>query len=138
MKISGREFLSALSEYFSRQDFNNEIVLALIILPVFIISLWLLLYRKPSKSTKDSFDEIPEKEMELLKQISAQKGLSSFDRDFLIMLALDYNINPSKILLDYKTYEQIEKIMYEKAKKEGSENYDENLKNLKKIKYKLF
>ena len=77
--------------------------------------------------------------MELLKQISAQKGLSSFDRDFLIMQALNYYIKPAKILLDKQTFEQIENKLMNKAKKEGiSPDDDENVKNMRNLKKKLF
>ena len=138
MKFNSRVLLNALSDYFSRPDFSVDVMLYLFV-PVIVFSIILYFYSNPKESNKDPFDEIPPEEMEMLKQISAQKGLSSFDRDFLIMQALNYYIKPVKILLDQHTFEQIESKLESKAKKQGiSPDNDENLKNMRNLKRKLF
>lgn len=138
MRISGRLFLSSLNEYFNRPEFSVDIIIYLF-LPVVFFSIVLYFYSNPRQSNKDPFEDIPSDEMELLKQISAQKGLSSFDRDFLIMQALNYYIKPAKILLDKSTFEQIENKLMNKAKKEGiSPDDDENVKSMRNLKKKLF
>ena len=138
MKMSGKLFLNTLNEYFSRPEFSVDVIIYLF-LPLIFFSIILYFYSNPRQSNKDPFDDIPSDEMELLKQISAQKGLSSFDRDFLIMQALNYYIKPTRILLDKQTFEQIENKLEIKAKKEGiSPNEDENVKNMRNLKQKLF
>ena len=138
MKISGKFFLNALNDYFNRPEFSVDVVIYLF-LPLIIFSIILYFYSNPQKSNKDPFEDIPDDEMNLLKQISSQKGLSSFDRDFLIMQALNYFVKPAKILLDQQTFEQIEAKLESKAKKAGiSPEEDENVKNMKNLKRKLF
>ena len=138
MKISGKLFLNVLNDYFNRPDFGVDLILIPFII-AFIFLIILYIYINPRKSNKDPFDEIPSEEMELLKQISAQKGLSTFDRDFLIMQALNYYIKPAKILLDKNTFEQILLKLENKAKKSGiSPESDENVKSMKALRNKLF
>lgn len=137
MKISGKEFLSAISQYFNQPDYGSSFYWLFISAILFLIILYL--YMNKGQTYKDPFEDIPEKDMELLKQISAQKGLSSFDRDFLIMQALTYYIKPAKILLDIETFEKIEKKLEDKNKKTGvSTDSDENIRNMKRLKAKLF
>lgn len=136
--MSGKLFLNTLNEYFNRPEFSVDVVLYLF-LPFIFFTIVLYFYSNPRQSNKDPFEDIPSDEMELLKQISAQKGLSSFDRDFLIMQALNYSIKPAKILLDKPTFEQIENKLVSKAKKEGiSPDDDENVKSMRTLKRKLF
>ena len=136
--MSGKLFLYTLNEYFNRPEFSVDVVLYLF-LPFIFFTIVLYFYSNPRQSNKDPFEDIPSDEMELLKQISAQKGLSSFDRDFLIMQALNYSIKPAKILLDKPTFEQIENKLVSKAKKEGiSPDDDENVKSMRTLKRKLF
>ena len=138
MKISGKLFLNSLSEYFSRPEFSVDVIIYLF-LPFIIFSIVLYFYSNLRQSNKDPFEDIPSDEMELLKEISAQKGLSAFDRDFLIMQALNYFVKPTKILLDKQTFEQIENKLASKVKKEGfSPDDDENVKNMRNLKQKLF
>ncbi len=138
MKISGKLFLISLNEYFNRPEFSVDVVIYLF-LPFILFTIILYFYSNPRQSNKDPFEEIPSDEMELLKQISAQKGLSAFDRDFLIMQALNYYIKPAKILLDKQIFEQIENKLVIKAQKEGlSPDKDENVKNMRNLKKKLF
>ncbi len=138
MKISGKTFLHALTNYFNQQDTNLNTYF--LIFSIIIIILGLIYFYSRNKAlNKDPFEDIPEKDMEILKQISAQKGLSSFDRDFLIMQALNYYVKPTNIILDKVTFENIEKKLEIKLKKEGlAPDSDENLKNMRRLKSKLF
>lgn len=138
MKLTGRAFLNAINEYFSQEDYGTETTLILL-LPGFIFMLWLFLYSKLDKAGKDPFDDIPAKDMELIKQVASQKGLSSFDRDFLITQALNMYVKPISILLDKNTFERCERILENKATKSGnSPDSDENVKTIKQLKGKLF
>lgn len=138
MKLTGKAFLSAIDEYFSHGDLGIETTLILL-LPGLIFMLWLFLYSKPDKAGQDPFDDIPDKDMELIKQVASQKGLSSFDRDFLITQALSMYVKPISILLDKNTFERCEKILADKAVKAGnSPDSDENVKAIKQLKSKLF
>lgn len=138
MRLTGQQFLRALDTYFSRPDILST-NFWLLLIPLIIFAIWLYIYLNPTKSNINPFDEIPEDEMNMIKQISAQKGISSFDRDFLIMQALNFNIKPINVLLDIPTYEKLEEKLEIKAKKEGiSPDSDENYKNVKKLKYKIF
>lgn len=140
MPITGRQFLTAISDYFSRPELSTTDIVGLLLLPGFIFMLWLFIYRKPDDySNKDSFEDISEKDMGLITNISSQKGLGNFDRDFLIQLALEFNIKPVKLLLDQSAFERVEKILTEKAKKSGViPDSDSRIKNLNKLKAKLF
>ena len=140
---NGKDVFRTISDYFSQpgNSEGNTLIAILIIILILVIA-WAIiqnLQKKKKRKAKDIFDEIPEQDMELLKQISAQKGISSFDRDFLIMQALDYNVKPVKILLDIDTFEKVEKILEEKSKKDNvSGNLESSLKNLRLLKNKLF
>ena len=138
MKISGQEFLAALSEYFNRPDFSITHILLLLLLPLFLYIVWVI--ASNSRNTKKNpFDDIPANEMDLVVQISAQKGISSFDRDFLIMQALNFYIKPTKILLDRDTFERILRKLEDNAKKAGIQpESDELVKNMIRLKEKLF
>ena len=138
MKISRQEFLAALSEYFNRPDFSFTNIVLLFFLPLLLYIIWVI--ASSSRNTKKNpFDDIPPDEMELLAQISAQKGISSFDRDFLIMQALNYYIKPTKILLDRGTFERVLKKIEENAKKAGIQpESDDLVKNMNRLKEKLF
>ena len=138
MKISGKTFLHAITNYFNQQDTNLNIYFLIFSIIIIILGL-IYLYSRNKTLNKDPFEDIPEKDMEILKQISAQKGLSSFDRDFLIMQALNYYVKPTNILLDKVTFENIEKKLEFKLKKDGlTPDSDENLKNMRRLKSKLF
>ena len=138
MKLSGKEFLHVLTKYFSQQDTNFNTYCLIFSIIIIILGL-IYLYSRNRTLNKDPFEDIPEKDMEILKQISAQKGLSSFDRDFLIMQALNFYVKPTNNILDKMTFENIEKKLENKIKKSGlTPDSDENLKNLRRLKTKLF
>ena len=137
MKISGKDFLSAINQYFNQPDYDTSCYWLFFSAILFLVILYF--YMNRGQAYRDPFEDIPEKDMELLKQISAQKGLSSFDRDFLIMQALTFYIKPAKILLDRETFEKVEKKMEDKNKKTGEPiDSDENIRNMKRLKAKLF
>ncbi len=139
MKITGREFLQALDEFFSKSNSTTEIFL-LLILPALLISIGLLLYDvKKKKAANDPFFNMSKTDFDVLEHIRLQKGLEEFDRDFLINIAFTYSIKPTRMLLDQSTFERIEDMMTEKLKKIGA-NPAENksLEYLKNVKSKLF
>lgn len=137
MKISGKEFLNTINQYFNQADYDTSFYWLFFSAILFLVILYFYINR--GQAYKDPFEDIPEKDMELLKQISAQKGLSSFDRDFLIMQALTFYIKPAKILLDRETFEKVEKKMEDNNKKTGEPiDSDENIRNMKRLKAKLF
>lgn len=137
MKISGKEFLNTINQYFNQADYDTSFYWLFFSAILFLVILYIYINR--GQAYKDPFEDIPEKDMELLKQISAQKGLSSFDRDFLIMQALTFYIKPAKILLDRETFEKVEKKMEDNNKKTGEPiGSDENIRNMKRLKAKLF
>lgn len=138
MRITtAKELFNVISDYFSSQTLSATDLL--LILPGLLFLLGLLLYTSPEKSDKDLFAEIPKNEMETIKQIAAQKGLSSFDRDFLIIQALRIYAKPLSILLDPKTFNRLQLVIEDKAIKSGKPlEEDENLKTIKRIKSKLF
>lgn len=140
MKITtARDFLNAMSAYFSSGQWDWSDTAWALLLPGFIFMLWLFLYSNPDKSEKDPFSEIPEKDMETIKQIASQKGLSSFDRDFLIMQALNIYVKPVSVLLDQSTFERLQRVLEDRAKKAGNTpEADSNVQNLIKLKSKLF
>lgn len=138
MKISGREFLRAMSDYFSQGEYETEIFL-LLILPGILLTIALLFYSSKSSDDKDPFTSLPQKDFDLLDSIRMQKGLEEFDRDFLINIAFSYSIKPVHMLLDKDIFERVEQSILEKLKKTG-ENATSNksLSYLKNIKKKLF
>ncbi len=138
MKLNGIQFLNVLNDYFSKPDIIQN-GFWLLLIPALLFLIWLYIYYNPRQSNKNPFDDIPENELDVLKQISAQKGLSSFDRDFLIMQALLYKVKPSNMLLDITTFESVATKIEDKIKKEDSySDSDENLKNLRRLRKKLF
>ena len=140
MKITtARDFLNAMSDYFNNPPWTQTDTVLALLLPAFIFMLWLFLYSKPDGSDKDPFSDIPEKDMDTIKQIAAQRGLSSFDRDFLVMQALSIYVKPVTVLLDQNTFERLQKVLEDRARKAGdSPETNSNVQNLIKIKNKLF
>lgn len=138
MKISGREFLRTLSDYFSQAQYESEIFL-LLILPGIVLTIALLFYNSKSSSEKDPFASIPPKDFELLDSIRMQKGLEEFDRDFLINIAFNFSVKPTHLLLDKDCYERVEMSMIEKLRKSGENPAaNKSLNYLKTLKKRLF
>lgn len=138
MKLSGKEVLRTLSEYFSQSQYESEILL-LLILPGILLTIALLFYSSKSGGEEDAFTSIIKKDYDLLDSIRMQKGLEEFDRDFLINIAFKFSINPVHMLLDKEIFERVEISMIEKLKASG-ENLTSNksLNYLKVLKKKLF
>ncbi|MDD3148091.1 MAG: hypothetical protein PHD82_12355 [Candidatus Riflebacteria bacterium] len=139
MKISGREFLQAINEFFSNSDPATETFLILI-LPGVLLSIFLVFYNNhKNKASKDPFFNVSRTDFEVIEHIRLQKGLEEFDRDFLMNIAFTYSVKPTRMLLDQATFERIEQMMQEKLKRIGA-NPAENktLEFLLRIKKKLF
>ncbi len=138
MKLSGREFLQTLNAFFNKTDPQTETFL-LLILPALIFTLVLALYKgKPAKNT-DPYSSLNKKDIETIEHIRLQKGLEEFDRDFIINIAFEFSLKPTRLLLDQSAFTIIEERLIDKLKKNG-ENPAQNksLGYLKTIRKKLF
>ena len=136
MKISGREFLRALSEYLGQAQYESEISMFV----VFIISLLvvLLLFQHDKKSSI-SFDNIPDADLEVINAARLQRGLEEFDRDFLLEIALSFQLKPSHIFIDPAIFDRAEKALAKQLQQAG-ETPEQNgrYKHLQKLRKKLF
>lgn len=139
MKISGREFLQALHEFFSKSDPATETFL-LLLLPGLLLSIGLVFYNnKKNKANTDPFLNVSRTDFEVIEQIRLQKGLEEFDRDFLMNIAFTYSVKPTRMLLDRATFDRIEEMMIDKLKRIGANPSDnKTLEFLLRIKKKLF
>lgn len=136
MKITTfNELVNTISDYFNNPPWTQTDTVFALLLPGFIFMLWLFMYSNPEGSNKDPFSDISEKDMNTIKQIASQKGLSEFDRDFLVMQALSIYVKPVTVLLDLKTFERLQKVLETRSQKDGNTS---NLQNLQRIKSKLF
>ena len=77
MKLSGHEFLNILNSYFSRQDFGGY-TFWLLLIPFVFFLIWLIIYFNPFKSNRNPFDDIPDEEMEMIKNWGNQE-----DKEFI-------------------------------------------------------
>lgn len=138
MKMTGHKLLGHLNDYFSRGDYETEIFL-LLILPAFIFTLVLLLYKGGEKGEKDGFTPLSDKDFEILENIRQQKGLEEFDRDFLINLAATNAVKPIHLLINKEIFERVERILREELAEEGKNPaQNKNMIYLSKLKKKLF
>jgi len=137
MKISGREFLRNISEFFSEGNYESEIIL-LLILPVsaFVIFAFFLHSRRASANP---FDSIPEKDIEFIDTVRLQKGLEEFDRDFLLELALNYKVKPGYIFIDVEVFSKVERDFKIDLTENGEDpETNSRFKHLLKLRKKLF
>ncbi|EKD83270.1 MAG: hypothetical protein ACD_39C00776G0002 [uncultured bacterium] len=137
MKLSGREFLRSLSEFFSQTDYEAELLL-LLILPVSMLIIFLF-YINSRRSATSLFDTIPEKDLEFIDTVRLQKGLEEFDRDFLIELALTSRVKPGYIFIDLDAFTKAEQGLKSKLLEQGDNpEKDNKYQHLLKLKSKLF
>lgn len=139
MRLSGRELIRTLNDYFSQSNFETEIVLMLVF-PILLILLFLWFFKSSSTGDKDPFSVIPVKDMDFIETVRLQKGLEEFDRDFLIDLALSNNIRPVyQIFISQETFESVEKALLNQLKeKDGNASKNRSLNQLKELKKKLY
>lgn len=138
MKISGREFLQTLNNFFNKTDPQTETFL-LLILPALIFTLVLITYKGKAAKNSDPYSSLSKKDLETIEHIRLQKGLEEFDRDFIINIAFEFSLKPTRLLLDQSAFAIIEERLTDKLKKNG-ENPTQNksLNYLKTIRKKLF
>jgi len=138
MKLSGREFLQTLNDFFNKTDPQTETFL-LLILPALIFTLVLALYKGKPVKNADPYSSLSKKDIETIEHIRLQKGLEEFDRDFIINIAFDFSLKPTRLLLDQNTFTAVEEMMIDKIKKNG-ENPSQNksLTYLRTVRKKLF
>ncbi len=139
MRLSGRELLRTLNDYFSQSNYEAEIVLMLVF-PILVILVFLWVFKSSSTGDKDPFSVIPAKDLDFMETVRQQKGLEEFDRDFLIDLALNNNIWPVyQLFINLEIFESVERALLNQLK-EKDENPLKNrsLNHLKELKKKLF
>ncbi len=137
MKMSGREFLRSLSEFFSQSNYEAELIL-LFILPVSALVIFIF-FINSRRSSANPFESIPAKDMEFIDSARLQKGLEEFDRDFLLEMALTYKAKPGYIFIDPEVFLRVEKNFRLKLIEDG-ETPEKNTRfnHLLKLKKKLF
>lgn len=137
MKMSGRELLRSISDFFSQGDYEAEIIL-LFILPVSAMVIFFF-FIKSRQSSANPFESIPAKDMEFIDTVRLQKGLEEFDRDFLLELALTYKAKPGYIFIDPDVFNKVEKNLRIDLNESGEIPEENNrFKHLLKLKKKLF
>ncbi|KAF1079692.1 MAG: hypothetical protein GQF41_4007 [Candidatus Rifleibacterium amylolyticum] len=137
MRISGREFLRSLSQFFSEANYEAEIILMLI-LPISALVIFLF-YLNSRRSSANPFESIPAKDMEFIDTVRLQKGLEEFDRDFLLELALSYKVKPGYIFIDPEAFLKVETGFRLQLLEDGETPENNNrFKHLLKLKKKLF
>jgi len=139
MRLSGKEILRTLNDYFSQGSYEADLFLMLLF-PLILIFVFIWVMRSNSTGEKDPFLVIPPKDMDFIETLRQQKGLEEFDRDFLIDLALNNNIKPVyQIFLSLESFEKIEKSITQKLKeKDQNPSADRSLNQLKSLKKRLF
>ena len=137
MKLSGREFLLNISDFFSQADYEVEMLL-LLILPISML-IFFMFYLRSRKPSANIFDSIPEQDMEFIDTVRLQKGLEEFDRDFLLETALTHGVKPGYIFIDIEAFTKAENALKIQLLEKG-ETPENNgrYKHLLKLKSKLF
>lgn len=139
MKLSGRELLRTINDYFSAGHFETEMFL-LLLFPALLLIIFIFIFSRESTGNKDPFAAIPEKDMDFIETVRLQKGLEEFDRDFLITLALNYKIRPVyQIFIDHVTFEAIESsLVNELTEKNENLTSNKSLNQIRILRRKLF
>ncbi|MBU1109433.1 MAG: hypothetical protein KKB51_22320 [Candidatus Riflebacteria bacterium] len=137
MKLSGREFLRNINDFFSQANYETEMILMFIV-PIGILIV-LFFYVNSRRTSGNPFDSIPAKDMEFIETVRLQKGLEEFDRDFLLEMAIIYHLKPEYIFIDLEVFVKAEislktKILEDSLIPEKSAKFQ----HLLKLKDKLF
>ena len=137
MKLSGREFLRSISEFFGQTNYELEMLL-LLILPVILVIIFFF-YVKNWRSSTHMFESIPAKDMEFIETVRLQKGLEEFDRDFLLELALNFHVKPGYIFIDIEVLNKAEQGLKIQLLEDGEvPEKNSRYQHLLKLKSKLF
>jgi hypothetical protein len=139
MKLSGRELLRTLDDYFSAGNLDTEMFF-LLLFPALLLIIFLFIFNRESSGNKDPFATISEKDMDFVETVRQQKGLEEFDRDFLLNLALNYSIRPVyQIFIDAEIFSSVEKeLTREILDKNEDPAGNKSLKHMKHLHKKLF
>lgn len=137
MKISGRDFLRNISEFFSRADYETEMLIMLLI-PICVIVAFVL-FMNNRRSKADLFNNIPEKDLEFIETVRLQKGLEEFDRDFILEMALTFKAKPGYIFIDLNVFKRVEQSLRQQLIEEGSIPEDnQKYQHLCRLQKKMF
>jgi hypothetical protein len=123
MEIDGRQVLSALKGYFNygEPDLKPMDLFWFLLLPSVILIIYLVYYALRSflqeRGNVESFTFLKEEDYELFDSIRLQKGLEGYDRDFLLGLCDEFEVEAVKLLLDRSLFEVL--VERHKAKIEG-------------------
>lgn len=136
--MTRREFLKTLNDFFSVAQYENEIFFILMI-PVLLVFIALISNYLGRSSVRPLLSSVSKKDFELIETIRLQKGIEEFDRDFLIEIALTYQINPTYILIDSAIYNQAVSAFKASVKESGeSPVNNERCLLLEKLREKIF
>ncbi len=145
MEIDGRQVLSALKNYFNygEPDIKPFDLFWFLLLPGLVLIIYLLYYGLKGFLKGDEEEErleyLKPEDYELFDSIRLQKGLESYDRDFLIGLCEEFEVEAIKVLLDKEIFHVLEKKHRKKIEDMGLEYLAENSgMHLRKMKKKLF
>jgi hypothetical protein len=142
MELEGKQLLSVLKGYFNYgdPDLKPLDVFWFLLLPGILLILYLLYYGVTgffkNRKQDEEFATLKEEDYELFESIRLQKGLEGYDRDFLLGLCEEFEVEAVKVLLDAERFEALAGL--HKAKLEGSgldylqENSGVQLRRLKK------
>lgn len=129
--------LREVSEYFSRSDYELEILL-LLLTPIVLIS-FVAYFHKGFKGTYSAESSLNKRDFELIEMVRKTKRLEEFDRDFLLELAIENSIKPPYLpFIDKKSINKLEKELLKKAKHDNQKTESERLRLFRQIKQSLF
>lgn len=143
MKLSGRQVIEIIRNYFYHGDsaFTASDLFWLLLFPGFLMVVFLFIYsRAGSRNDRNNeFMSLKEEDYDLFDSIRLQKGLESFDRDFILSLCQEHKVEAVKVLLDKAVYEKLESsIIFYNLKNGVDSEKDINVAHLRKIKRKIF
>ncbi len=139
MRLSGKELLRTLNDYFSQTNVETEIIFMLLI-PALITILVLIFFSRESTGEHDPFSVISNKDMDFIETVRLEKALETFDRDFLLSLALNFKIKPAyQVFIDKLVFESLVNNLRSELK-DNQEDPDKNSKllHLLSLQKKLF
>lgn len=144
MKLSGRQIIEIIRNHFYHGDasLGASDLFWLLLFPGILMIIFLFFYSRAGKdpnSKSDEFMSLKEDDYDLFDSIRLQKGLESFDRDFILSLCQEHKIEAVKVLLDKTLYEKLEASLSFYNLKNGIDSEkDINVSHLRKIKRKIF
>lgn len=150
MKITGNQFLGILKDYFSGGHTTSADIFWYLLLPGIIFTVILLIYTlwpggdngnnfRSGDEDEEDLHEEKESDFVLIDSIRLQKGLESFDRDFLVNICSENKADVVKVMLDKSALESLENKLWDKAVFQGLEpEKQRSVQYLRKLKKRLF